>query len=222
MYIAIRLKSQMQAWGDDSKAKTRGSQRNTFQRPSISGVYGLLATCLGIRKNTEEYQEFSKNVKYNSTMTFKHHFETMTDYHTFGGGYHSDDAFEALMLPRTVDGGIPTTAKLTNREYLINADFAVIVEVTEEYTNKLENAIKNPEWVPSFGRACCIPSERMFIATSNDLNELVQIIKSLYNTNKLYVWSANETEGICRLIYDLPIPGRNYKNTSRVEYENMI
>jgi CRISPR system Cascade subunit CasD len=226
MYVAIRLKSHMQSWGDDSKAKTRGSQRNTFQRPSISGVYGLLATCLGIKKNTEEYQEFTKSVKYNCTLTFKHHFETMTDYHTFGGGYDSSNSFEKLMIPRTVEGKIPTgvggTSKLTCREYLVNADFIVIVEVIEEYVNRLENALKNPEWVPSFGRACCIPSERIFIATSSTINELVQIAKSIYKTNKLYIWSNHDIGGANRLTYDTPINGREYKNTCRVEYENMI
>lgn len=223
MYISIRLKSRLQSWGDDSKSKTFGVCRNTMILPSISGVRGVIATCLGARHGTQEYAEFTESVRYDTAVSSNIP-QTMVDYQSVGGGFDDGDEFQKNMILVKADGTKPVgygNAKITNREYLVNADFVVILEVLDEYAQKLIKALKDPEWVPSLGRACCIPSTRLFLSEANTFEEALEGAKRALNSDNVYTYSTiYRGERQVSTAFDLPINGRKYRNTSRVLYSN--
>ncbi len=225
MYILIRLKSNIQSWGDDSRSKTFGHTRKTMTHPTISGLYGLIATCMGIRKNTDKYEELLKLVTFDTTM-YSRNYNVMSDYQTVGGGFNLDDEFQKNMVLLKADGTKPVGyggAKITTREYLINADFIVALKVQDEYADTVEKYLKNPEWVPSIGRACCIPSTRLFVAKTDTFEKALEITKKVFEVDRVYTHSTIQRKGDkVSTVFDHPIKGRNYRNTSRIAYSNIL
>lgn len=224
MYIAIQLQSKMQSWGNDSKSKTFGLYRGTMLHPSISGIMGLLATCLGASNGSDDYNELIKSVQYDCAICEKIP-SIMIDYNTIGGGFDKNDEFEKNMIPRKVDHSQPVgygCAVITEREYLINANFILILKALDEYSDKLEKAIKNPKWVPSFGRACCIPSTRLFVEKHNDFGVIFEIAKKQLNSSKVYTYSTinHWNDDNISKVFDLPIYYKKYRNMDRISYTN--
>lgn len=231
-YVSIRLKGVLQSWGDDSKSKTSGLRRNTNVRPTISGVHGLMMCCLGIKYGTGEQDQYNKSVKFLCVISFKDRYDILDDYQTIGGGYDIDDDFQKNLLPMKIDGKKRTRmhgyAVLTNREYIVNGDFFVILKVTTEYKEKLIDGLNNPEWVPTLGRSCCIPSVRLFVGCFDAVDKNIENIKEILSSEKgikvdsLYSYSVEMREDVSNdvsVIYDLPIPNKKYSNSSRKEYK---
>lgn len=181
MYILLRLKAPLQSWGDNSKAETSGRLRATNTKPTQSAITGLICACMGINRdrNNIEYDKIVNGVKIISIMQ-KRNYKILSDYHTMGGGYDCS-GYDENMVPRTAEGKIPVSsgwnkklpsrAKLSTREYLQDADFTVVLKTTQVEVDKLVEKLKNPVWVPYFGRACCIPSERIYVGVFDNIEE---------------------------------------------------
>jgi CRISPR system Cascade subunit CasD len=88
----------------------------------------------------------------------------LRDFHMIGSGYNESNFFEAQMIPRTSEGKKPVGmgSKLTYRYYLQDAFFSAVVEVPEEQSERISQALMNPVWDLFLGRKNCAPSDFIF------------------------------------------------------------
>lgn len=97
--------------------------------------------------------------------------QRMRDDHTVGGGF--DRKADPLGIPRKAKGGPGDNATVSEREYLTDTRFGVVLESRSGDTGILErirNALLDPVWGIWFGRKCCLPAQPLgpHIADSRD------------------------------------------------------
>lgn len=128
----------MQSWG----ANSRFVVRDTAAEPTKSGVVGVLAAALGIRRDDDEkIAELARlrlGVRVDREGIVEH------DYHTVGN------------VPNTA-GKKPQTA-VTHRYYLADALFLVGIEGKRSVLAPLQDAIRRPHWPIFFGRKAFMPT----------------------------------------------------------------
>jgi CRISPR system Cascade subunit CasD len=144
----------MQAWGHSS----RFNRRTSASWPVKSGVIGMLCAALGIERDDEagiaRLADLSMTV-----YTLQNSGQRLTDYHTVGGGY--DPKTHRQNMSNKAGGGTPDTV-LTDREYLLDCKFGILLSGAEETIAQCSTAIQNPKWGIWFGRKCCLPAARIF------------------------------------------------------------
>lgn len=131
--LLLRLAGPLQSWGIDSKYDTRGTGRE----PSKSGVIGLLAAALGLRRDQDEEigalasgLRFGVRVEQEGTL--------LRDFHT---------AHKGNKPPY-----------VTQRYYLSDAVFLVGLESgDEDLLSMLEEALNAPAFPLFLGRRSCPP-----------------------------------------------------------------
>lgn len=133
--LLLRLAAPLQAWGTDSKFETR----RTGREPSKSGVVGLLAAALGIRRDGDLSRlnalRFGVRVDREGCV--------IRDYHTA----RSEKA-----------------AYITNRYYLSDAVFLVGLECGDEaFLCELSDALNHPAFPLFLGRRACPPTPRLVL-----------------------------------------------------------
>jgi CRISPR system Cascade subunit CasD len=83
----------------------------------------------------------------------------LTDFHTVGGGY--DREGQAQYIPHTAEGKLRPEGKETvptQREFLEDTKFGVILEGSARLTKRIALALVDPVWGVWFGRKSCIPA----------------------------------------------------------------
>lgn len=128
--LLIRLAGPLQSWGINSNFDTRATERY----PSKSGVIGLLAAALGIRRDGDlsalRALRFGVRVDKEGTL--------LRDFHTA----HS-----------------AKSSYVTYRYYLADAVFLAGVESADEtFLLRLDDALKNPAFPLFLGRRSCPPT----------------------------------------------------------------
>lgn len=127
--LLLRLSAPMQSWGYDSKFEIR----NTGSEPSKSGVVGMLAASLGLRRDAD-----------------------LSKLNALRFGVRADKEGVLLRDFQTVKAKKPY---VTNRYYLCDAVFLVGLESDdEEYLNELQNSLKHPKFPLFLGRRSCPPT----------------------------------------------------------------
>ena len=143
----------MQAWGHSS----RFNRRTSASWPVKSGVVGMLCAALGIERDDEagiaRLADLSMTV-----YTLQNSGQRLTDYHTVGGGYDSNSHPQKFFDSKNGQ----SIAVLTDREYLLDCKFGIILSGEEETIAQCATAIQNPKWGVWFGRKCCLPAARIF------------------------------------------------------------
>lgn len=134
--LLLRLAAPLQAWGIASKF----DNRDTAREPSKSGVIGLLAAALGLRREegVKDLAELLFGVRIDQPGTF------LRDYHT-----------------ARLNEKVPPF--VTNRHYLADAVFLVGLEGEENFLHRLENALQRPFFPLYLGRRSCPPSGRLVL-----------------------------------------------------------
>lgn len=138
--LLLRLAAPLQAWGTDSKFETR----RTGREPSKSGVVGLLAAALGIRRDGDLSRlnglSFGVRVDQEGTM--------LRDYHTAHSTKSNGDKISYI----------------TNRYYLADAVFLVGLESEDEaFLQDLEEALQHPAFPLFLGRRSCPPAQPLVV-----------------------------------------------------------
>jgi CRISPR system Cascade subunit CasD len=151
-YLLMWLEAPLQSWGHDSKF----GRRDTLNFPTKSGILGLLCCALGKGGEQREFlASFSKLSQTILSFTrFNGNREPMLcDYHVVGNGYNDKDPWENLLIPKTNNGkkAVGGGSKITHRNYLQDTAFAILLEVPEDSSNDLANALQNPVWDLYFG-----------------------------------------------------------------------
>lgn len=142
--VALRLHGPLQAWG----GPVIGDTRPTLAFPTRSGVLGLIAGCLGIRRDEQA------------------RLLALAD----GARVHVrvDAAGSPLVDDQTIQGhpGASTTRQTiqSKRTYLCDASFAVVVVPGDQVTTTaLARALREPVFAPFLGRRACVPSSQLLL-----------------------------------------------------------
>ena len=154
--LVLRLAGPLQSWGSSSQFNVR----DTDDRPTKSGVIGLLAAAQGRRRGDEiaDLLELSFAVRVDQPGS------RLRDYHTV----------------RTLDGGLLPSAKVnakgvqvaasgkpshvTQRFYLQDAVFVAFVEGPAELMSTLAWAVTHPVFPLALGRRSCVPSRPLLVS----------------------------------------------------------
>ena len=141
-WLGFVLDAPLQSWGTAS----RFQRRATNHHPSKSGVAGLIAAALGLAKGSERERETLASIaalRMTSVLLPRNSHRQkdadylplptrrLTDYHTVGGGF--DKATDPLSIPRKAKGGPADNATVTEREYLMDARFGILLEPREGF-----------------------------------------------------------------------------------------
>lgn len=148
--MLLLLAAPMQSWGVRSASPRK---RDTARFPSRSGVVGLLAACQGLdRTQTLGWaHDLTVHVRVDRPG------QTLTDYHTVGGGYTGDKRM------RTPKGSRRDDAAVTHRDYLVDAAFVVAIAGDDALVDRLAAAVTAPRYTPFLGRKSCPPALPMLI-----------------------------------------------------------
>lgn len=141
--LLLRFASSQQSWGEDSKFNTRRTNRE----PTKSGVVGMLAAALGIKRDEPEKLTELNQLKMGVRIDREGVF--LTD---FQMSSNPERGFKVV----------------THRHYLQDAMFLVGLEGDREILARLEGALRRPVFGLYFGRKGCMPSLPLIIGTSND------------------------------------------------------
>ena len=139
--LLLRLAAPLQAWGSDSKFETRKTDRE----PTKSGVVGLLAAALGLRRDDTEGLARLNGLRF--AVRADQEGSLLVDFHTA----KSQD-----------------TSYVTYRHYLQDAVFLAGLESEDEaLLRELEAALRHPVYPLYLGRRSCPPVGRVFLGISD-------------------------------------------------------
>lgn len=176
--ILLKFAGPLQSWGTNSNYETRYTDRY----PSKSAVIGMIAACLGYRRNDDEkirkLNKLDFGVRIDQPGKILRDFQIASKYKSNGD------------LERTY---------VTNRYYLQDAVFLVgIGSEDTELLDNIKNALKTPCFQPFLGRRSLPLNADFYIKTTNE-----NVIESL-KTKDWYAadWYKNKnTENIKLDIY---------------------
>lgn len=142
--LLLRLAAPMQSWGTESKFDTRQTRRE----PSKSGVIGLLACALGIRR--DDFAALAELSKLSFGVRVDQEGQQLMDYQTVKS-YKSKEDFLAETNPEA--------AYQTYRYYLADAIFVAAVSSDDDaLMDRLEAALHRPAFPLFLGRRSCPPT----------------------------------------------------------------
>ncbi len=132
--LILRLAAPLQSWGADSKFEVRKTNRE----PTKSGVIGLLAAALGIRRDDDQALLRLNGLRY---------------------GVRTDQEGQFLVDLHTARKDAKTSY-LTRRYYLSDAIFLVGLESEDgTFLQELEEALRSPAFPLYLGRRSCPPTQ---------------------------------------------------------------
>ena len=135
--LLLRLAAPLQSWGADSKFETRKTNRE----PTKSGVLGILAAALGLRRDDEEGVALLAQLRF--AVRVDREGESLVDFH---------------MARRTI--GKKDESWITYRHYLCDAVFLAGLESADRvWLATLEEALRHPVYTPFLGRRSCPPTQ---------------------------------------------------------------
>ncbi|MBF9014139.1 MULTISPECIES: type I-E CRISPR-associated protein Cas5/CasD [unclassified Oceanispirochaeta] len=170
-YILLWLEGPLQSWGYDSQF----GMRDTLAFPTKSGVFGIILAALGAKGPQidllQVLSEYPQSVISYKKREDKESF--LMDFQMVGSGYNDKDIWEKNFIPKTNDGkkAIGGGTKMTYRNYLQDAVFAVIQELPDSLAIDIAAALQAPVFNLSLGRKNCIPSEFIFQGIFSEKDE---------------------------------------------------
>lgn len=164
--LELRLKGPLQSWGG------YGGNLNyhpTEIKPTVSGITGLIAACLGIRRSEpERLQELRESISLDipDPENYPVIYRDFQVVHPIGTSI-SKYLNKEMLRPEDYDklpganGGLSETgqSKLIIKEYIVNQEYVVYIDGEEDVLSRIKHAIYHPRFQPYLGRKCCIPSK---------------------------------------------------------------
>ena len=172
--LLLRLAAPLQAWGSGSKFNIRTTERE----PTKSGVVGMIASAMGIQRNSSpELLEPLSNLKFG--VRADREGKLLKDFH---------------MVHEYDNNGLESDSHLTTRYYLSDAVFLVGLESEDkQYLEKIVSAINSPVYPLFLGRRSCPPTLPVIVGITDE--PLVDALK-----NALPLAETNEKNK--RIIYE--------------------
>ena len=213
--LALLLDGPMQSWGFAS----RFTRRTTALHPTKSGVIGLLAAAMGVDKHgPDEAAAIGKlAILECTTVTLPKKrggselpILRLSDYHTIGGGYDKGTAW--MKKPRAASGATLETV-LSERHYLLDARFGVLLEGDADFLAGIAGKLRNPTWGLWLGRKCCIPASPLLVGIGGERETAFKLLlkaAGLDESAKLsqfdHVVEGTEAEGLdAEWLNDTPV-----------------
>lgn len=158
--LALRLEAPLQSWGDSAK----WSIRETRPEPTLSGVLGLVAASRGWRLDDDgdrHVAELAKRVRFG--VRADREGTPLRDYHTIGGTRSGRETPWTGLLTaegktKRTSSNAPLHTEVSERSYLCDACFLVMLEADEATLREIEAAMGSPIWPPFLGRKACVPA----------------------------------------------------------------
>ena len=138
--LLLRLAAPMQSWGTDSKF----DRRLTGREPTKSGIIGMLACALGIRRD-----------------------EPIDKLKALRLGVRVDQPGEIMVDFHTVHDWNKGKAWVTVRHYLSDAVFLVGIEGNRDLLDEITKALKRPVFPIYLGRRSCPPAGKLIVNMSD-------------------------------------------------------
>ena len=169
--LALLLDGPMQSWGSGS----RFTRRTTELFPTKSGIIGLLAAALGVDKYKPDEAGAIAHLAALacSVITLDKHQNgrrldilRLEDFHTIGGGYDADEDWQSR--PRSADNKTLNNPVISQRHYLLDARFGVLLEGDKALLEQAAAALRNPKWGVWLGRKCCLPASPVLVRVAED------------------------------------------------------
>ncbi len=177
-YLILALESPLQSWG----LQGQFDLRDTSPMPTKSGIIGILGSALGVeRKDINKIAELST---LHMTVFCTKPGEIITDYHTVGNGYKNRN--ENLI---DAEGKYKKTGIVTNRDYLCDAKFMVVLTGKDKLIDSCAIALDNPRWDEFLGRRACIPTRPILEAVVSTKEEVIEILSKFNISEKTQVQS---------------------------------
>jgi CRISPR system Cascade subunit CasD len=140
--LALCFDAPMQSWG----VRSRGILRDTAMEPTKSGVVGVLAAAMGIARDDEERLAELASLRLGVRADREGVLER--DYQT------------AQNVPTTMGTGRRTV--VSERYYLADALFLVVLEGRDGLLATLSDAVRSPRWPLFLGRRAFVPTRPLF------------------------------------------------------------
>lgn len=172
--LLLRLSAPLQSWGSNSKFDIRTTERE----PTKSGVIGMIASALGIRRedSPEKLRELSE-LRFG--VRVEKEGKLLKDFHT-------------ARPPKSKN------ANITYRYYLSDAVFLVALSSDDTgLLDKIKNALENPVFPLFLGRRSCPPTLPLVIGIRD--GELVEVLKKEN--------AVADTSGSRRIVYEVDCNG---------------
>ncbi|NJQ14410.1 type I-E CRISPR-associated protein Cas5/CasD [Streptomyces bohaiensis] len=155
----------MQSWGEHSAF----ADRDTIAHPTRSGLIGMFASALGIRRAdatadaadpTPEQKLFTRLTSLRFTVRHDRAGVRLSDFHTVGGGF---PAHRTVPTAKGTRRGAGTTTIVSRRHYLADAVFTVAVTSPDdpELVELCAQAAAAPRWPLHLGRRSCPPGPQL-------------------------------------------------------------
>ena len=149
--LLLRFAAPLQAWGDESKYDIRG----TRNEPTKSGVIGMLAAAMGLRRDSDEIAGMSAKlrmgIRVDQPGTVLRDFHTaLAPAYSAGGDLRYDNTGKLIREKNPF---------VTQRYYLCDARFLVGLECEDDaYLQTITEAVSAPVFPLFLGRRSCSPS----------------------------------------------------------------
>jgi len=162
-FLALLLDGPLQSWGSES----RFQRRTTGLHPTKSGVVGMLCAAMGLAKGSvQEREVLPELAKLEMTSIVIPRERSngpipvlrVEDFHTVLG-------------TRRASGVENTDPVVTNRQYLADARFGLILEGDRRLLERVGDALKDPRWGVWLGRKSCVPAEPIYRGLFDDDTE---------------------------------------------------
>ena len=139
--LALYLDGPLQGWG----YLADHAYRNTLSHPTRSAVTGILAAAMGI----DRAEPIDRLNLLRMTILGLTPSRQIRDYHT--------------AQTRNKSGVVIGHAEVTQRDYLVDARFLVLLEGEGGLLDEIERALRNPRWFGTLGRRSCVPASPIYL-----------------------------------------------------------
>ncbi|MFI6575405.1 type I-E CRISPR-associated protein Cas5/CasD [Nocardiopsis sp. NPDC050513] len=179
--LVLRLAGPLQAWGANSEY----NRRETQDRPTKSGVIGLLAAADGRARGDDirDLTGLKLGVRVDQPGRVLRDYHTTSDYR---GGPLLSSQVNAKGIQKATSPAKPTY--VTQRFYLEDAVFVVALRGPAELIQALSHAIGNPAFPLSLGRRSCPPTQPLRLSVPSGMDTA----KGLESVLRAVPWQAGD------------------------------
>ena len=177
--LILRLEGVLQAWDASSK----WDERSTEDFPTKSGIVGLLGCAMGLERGDPALTALSDACVMAVRADRKG--ELLRDFQTVTG----NPLRNAEGKPKTTGNTI-----ISNRSYLQDACFTVVMETSEEWHTRITEALKAPKWCLYLGRKTCVPSRPVLECEDPPYGSLEEALRSYPSAERAELPMMYETE----------------------------
>lgn len=165
-FLALRLEGPLQSWGFDSQY----NRRNTGLMPTKSAIAGMCCAALGLPRGSDKEMEFLASfrtvrmtaIAIPRRLKKELPVRRLQDYHT-------------VQNTKTADGK-NKDCHITQRQYLTDSSFGVLLEGASPLLKQIAVALANPVWGIWLGRKTCIPSAPVLAGLQDNRDDALRLL----------------------------------------------